>query len=88
MKRRRSLTKEEQIVTLEQFIRRKRWTQREFIRFVESKGYLMTAQHLNDVLHKRRAPGPRFCAIFQEITGVRLVRGLIEEEPRPAGEAR
>jgi hypothetical protein len=81
MKKRRSLTKEEQVSTLAQFIQHKRWTQQEFIRFLDSKGILMTAQHLNDVLHKRRAPGPRFCAVFLEITGVRLVRGLIEEEP-------
>jgi hypothetical protein len=87
MKKRRSLTKAEQVVTLEQFIQRKRWTQQEFIRFLDSKGIVMTAQHLNDVLHKRRDPGPRFCAIFLEITGVHLVRGLIEAEPRPAEEA-
>ncbi len=81
MKKWRSLTKAEQVVTLEQFIQSKGWTQQQFVRFLDSKGIMMTAQHLNDVLHKRRDPGPRFCAIFLEITGVKLERGLIEVEP-------
>jgi hypothetical protein len=88
MKKRRSLSKEEQVVTLEQFIRRKGWTQQQFIRFLDSKDIVMTAQHLNDVLHKRRDPGPRFCAIFFEITGVHLERGLIEAQPRAEGESK
>jgi len=82
MKKRRSLTKAEQVVTLEQFIQSKGWTQQQFVRFLDSKGIMMTAQHLNDVLHKRRDPGPRFCAIFLEITGVKLERGLIEVDCR------
>jgi hypothetical protein len=84
MKKRRSLSKEEQVVTLAEFIRHKGWTQQQFIRFLDSKGIVMTAQHLNDVLRERRDPGPRFCGIFYEITGVRLERGLIEAEQRAA----
>jgi len=79
MKRRRSLTRNEQVQTLEQYLKGKRWTQKAFVEFLDSKGVTITGQYLNDVLHGRRQPGPRFIGVFREITGITLVAGLIEE---------
>ena len=80
MRKRRSMTHREQVTTLAAFIAEKRWTQRAFIAWLDSKGILITVQHLNDVLHGRRNPGPKFREVFQEITGITLVDGLIEDK--------
>ena len=82
MEKRRSLTKREQVQTLEQFLADKRWTQIELVRWLASKGVLISAQYVNDVLRHRRDPGPKLIAVFKEITGVRLVEGLVEDRAR------
>lgn len=79
MKKRRSLTKHEQVHTLKGYLKDKRWTQAEFVRFLDEQGITVTTQYLNDVLRGRRNPGPKFIAVFREITGVTLVDGLVEE---------
>ena len=82
MKKRRSLTKREQVQTLEQFLRDKRWTQIAFVRWLESKGVLISAQYVNDVICHRRDPGPKLIAVLKQITGIRLVEGLVEDMAR------
>lgn len=81
MKKRRSLTRQEQVTTLKDFRESRGWTQRRLVEFLESKGITITAQYLNDVLHGRRAPGPKFREVFREITGINLVDGLVEDKP-------
>lgn len=80
MKRRRSLTGPEQVSTLEVFISRRKWTQKRFVDFLDSKGITITTAYLNDVLKNRRAAGPKFKQVFREITGIQLVDGLIEKD--------
>ena len=79
MKKRRSFTKKEQVQTLDAYLRLRRWTQIEFVRWLDTKGITISAQYLNDVLHKRRDPGPKLIQVFEEITGITLVDGLIED---------
>jgi hypothetical protein len=80
MKKRRSLTRAEQIGTLREYMEEKRWTQVAFLAWLESKGIIITPQYLGDVLHGRRNAGPKFKQVFKEITGKTLVDGLIEGE--------
>ena len=80
MKKRRSLTQQEQVQTLGQYIRGKGWTQAQFVRHLESKGITITAQYVNDVLCGRKKPGKCLIEVFREITGFTLVGGLIEED--------
>jgi len=80
MKRRRSLTHAEQVATLKEFLAKRRWTQVVFIEWLGTKGITITAQYLSDVINNRRNPGPKFKAIFKEITGITLVDGLVEKE--------
>ena len=79
MKKRRSLTHSEQVTTLKEFLAKRRWTQVVFIEWLGLKGITITAQYLSDVINNRRNPGPKFKAIFKEITGITLVDGLIED---------
>lgn len=78
MKKRRSLTRTEQVATLEEFLAKRRWTQVVFIEWLGSKGITITAQYLSDVINNRRNPGPKFKQIFREIMGIMLEDGLIE----------
>jgi len=80
MKKRRSLNRIEQIRTIEDFLREQRWTQKAFKEWLETKNIIITTQYLNDVLCRRRNPGPKFKAVFYEITGIRLVDGLVEDK--------
>ena len=66
--------------TLRQFRESKGWTQRKLVEFLDGKGVTITAQYLNDVLNDRRNPGPKFIAVFKEITGIELVDGLVERD--------
>jgi len=80
MKKRRSLTQQEQPETLKRFMERKRMNQVEFAIWLEARGIIISTQYLNDVIHRRRAPGPKFKAVFKEITGITLADGLVEAE--------
>ena len=80
MKKRRSLTRQEQVTTLRGFMARKRWTQRELVRFLDENGVIISAQYLNDVLNNRRAPGQKFKQVLSELTGIRFVDALVEED--------
>ena len=80
MKKRRSLTRQEQVTTLREFMARKRWTQRELVRFLDENGVIISAQYLNDVLNNRRAPGRKFKQVLSELTGIRFVDALVEED--------
>ena len=82
MKKRRSLTRKEQVTTIEEFLREKRWTQTKFLEWLEDKGVIITQQYLGDVLHGRRHAGPKFKAVFYAITKIKLVDGWIEEDKR------
>ena len=79
MKKRRSLTRQEQVTTLREFMARKRWTQRELVRFLDENGVIISAQYLNDVLNNRRAPGQKFKQVLSELTGIRFVDALVED---------
>ena len=79
MKKRRSLTRKEQSETLSTWMLRRRMNQKQFTEWLDSKGISMTPQYLNDVIHGRREPGPKFKQVFKEITGVTLVDGLVED---------
>lgn len=78
MKRRRSLTKKEQVETITNFMERMNLAQGQFRDFMEARGIIISPQYLNDVIHGRHAPGPKFKEVFREITGIKLVDGLIE----------
>ena len=80
MKKRRSLTRQEQVATLKEFVARKRWSQRELVRFLDENGVIISAQYLNDVLNNRRAPGRKFKQVLSELTGIRFVDALVEED--------
>ena len=80
MKKRRSLTRQEQVATLKEFVARKRWSQRELVRFLDENGITISAQYVNDVLNNRRAPGRKFKQVLSELTGIRFVDALVEED--------
>ena len=80
MKKRRSLTRPEQVQTLDRYLKDNRYTQKAFVEFLDSKGITITTQYLNDVLRGRRNAGPKFVSVFREITGIVLVDGIIEED--------
>ena len=83
MKRRRSLTRAEQTETLVQWMTRQRKTQRQLVDWLETKGIIVSPAYLNDVIRMRRAPGPKFKAVFRELTGIELEDGLIERKEQP-----
>ena len=56
--------------------------QADFIRYLDSKGITITQAYLCQMLKEKRPPGPKFRQIFEEITGVRLVEGLVEDRAR------
>ena len=80
MKKRRSLTRQEQVATLKEFVARKRWSQRELVRFLDENGITISAQYVNDVLNNRRSPGQKFKQVLSELTGIRFVDALVEED--------
>lgn len=82
MQRRKSYTKQEQVLTLKKWIKDRGMTQNDFVIFLNKKGIAITNQHLSDIFHERRNPGPKFKEVFKEITGATLVDGLIEERPK------
>ena len=80
MKKRRSLTRQEQVATLKEFVARKRWSQRELVRFLDENGITISSQYVNDVLNNRRSPGQKFKQVLSELTGIRFVDALVEED--------
>jgi hypothetical protein len=80
MKRRRSLTRAEQSETLVRWMDHKHKTQRQLVDWLESRGIIVSPAYLNDVIRMRRAPGPKFKAVFRKLTGIELEDGLIERE--------
>lgn len=80
MKRRRSMTRAEQSETLVRWMERKHMTQRQLVDWLEARGVTVSPAYLNDVIWLRRAPGPKFKAVFRALTGIELEDGLIERE--------
>lgn len=80
MKRRKSLTRIEQIETLNTWMRKKGLGQKQFLTWLGVRGLDISPQYLNDVLLNRKPAGPKFISIFREITGVQLVAGLMEKD--------
>jgi hypothetical protein len=52
----------------------------DFIRWLDARGVLVTKQYLHQLINEGFTPGPKFKAIFREITGIQLVDGLIEKD--------
>lgn len=80
MKKRKSLTRQEQAETLKHYMERRRMSQVAFVAWLDSKGIMISTQYLNDVICGRREAGPKFKDVFKAITGVTLVDGLVEEK--------
>ena len=80
MKRRKSLTRKEQIQTLQQWMKDNGMSQRRFALWLDQKGVVITPQYLNDVLTLRKPPGPKFIQVFKEITGIKLIPALVQQD--------
>ena len=81
IKRRRSLTRAEQVTTITAFMAKKKFTtQTQFLDWLCSRGILISPGYLSDAVNGRKLFGPAFKDVFREITGVTLVDGLIEEQ--------
>ena len=74
------MTLQDQSVALSAWMSRRGMGQKDFSKWLDSKGITVSPQYLNDVLNGRRHPGPKFKLVFKEITGVTLVDGLVEQD--------
>ena len=81
-KRRLSYTYSEAHTTLTAWIEKRRMSQKAFAEFLTSRGIDVSPQTCSALVHGRITPGPKFKAVFRELTGVELEDGLIERERR------
>jgi hypothetical protein len=55
-------------------------TPSDFHRWLELRGVIITRQYCAALLTEKFCAGPKFKQVFQEITGITLVDGLVEEK--------
>jgi hypothetical protein len=80
MRNRRNYTHAEARTVLTYWVRRKKMNPTTFHRWLELNGVTITRQYCTELLSGKLSVGPKFKAVFKEITGITLVDGLIESE--------
>jgi len=78
-KRRHTYTYNEAQTVLTAWIARRKMSQREFAAFLSGRGVLISPQTCSALVAGKITPGPMFKKVFHEITGIKLVDGLVEE---------
>ena len=61
-------------------------TPAEFSAWLEVRGIIITRQYCSMIL--RQGAGPRFNEVFQQVTGVKVVKGLVEKSGATARKRR
>ena len=82
---RRGCTHQEAVKTLQGWIRERRMSQADFVRWLSDRGITITQVYLSNMLTGKRPPGPKFREMFREIAGITLVDGLVEQDEQPTG---
>ncbi len=78
--RRRNYTHSEAQTVLTEWLKRKRMTPTQFQAWLAENGVEVTREYCRMLTVGKLTPGPKFKAIFKQITGITLVDGLIEAE--------
>lgn len=58
--------------TLPSWLRKRRMNEKQFLAWLGNHGVLISPKYLSDVLSMLKPPGPVFCSLFKEITGVQI----------------
>jgi hypothetical protein len=77
-KRRRYYTHPEAQAVLVDYVRRRFGSTTEFHAWLEEHGIAITRTYCDAMIRGRLTPGPKFKQVFEEVTGIRLVDGLVE----------
>ena len=75
---RRSYTYPEASAAIAEWVKRKGMTPTQFHAWLEVRGIYITRQYCSMIIFGKGA-GPRFIDVFTKITGVRVVKGLVEQ---------
>ena len=77
-KERRSYTYLEAASTIDKWVKANKMTPTQFRVWLELRGITITRQYCAAIMYGSGA-GPRFIEVFTEITGINVVKGLVEK---------